>query len=693
MLLRPESEASTEQRIVVQRRQNLSVETYGLALRVQPDGSRYFIFQGATVLRITRLTGAGVSATVANLAVPQPSPGDTVTLDASIVTSAAKPLITATFTDSTTGSTKTLSAVDSTSGRISTAGQCGIDLASAGSFSFQHATVYADGTASATVTPSAVHSGAVNTVLYLTGTGTAWTKATTFTLSGSDSNGATLGNSVFVDATHFKVVLANAGTAADSLVLRDSTSHTTAAVSVTSPAIIATPAQIADTTPETVLNVVGTDQTWTASAPQFKVVGLSDVSIVRTKVLDNTTAQVTIKTGASTGSVILQDLNAKYPTATQFTVVHAIKVNDANILWSPYNWDIQSSSIADSNYAGSYVKVGIDTTSTGPISILFDPSPNLGGGLTPDNYPTIGWSLNPVSSGGKWNYVQLRPDGASVPVAANAPAGHYELWIYVKSIRGSGDGGRWSPSCRKLRLVGIQVPAGTQTAAVTRRSTNAIMFGDSITQGAGTLGFTSASNDDAMQCWVRSLADALGAEYGNIGIAGLKWSGSSAALPAFYSSANVPPDTYSYYEGGRTRLIAGKLSPAPDYVFVNVGTNDLGTNISANVASTIAGLRAISGPNAGIYLVLPFSGFEHSPVSGVPGGFNKYMAANPNDTKVFVLDCGTSIAPYAGLNSTTGVTENQFAFDGLHPKNDISLSFGAKIAELVHQASGGSASQ
>ena len=690
MLLRPLSEASTEQRIVIKRQQNQNVETYGSVLRVQPDGSRYFVYQGGSALRINRVSASGVLAVMANATVPQPAAGDSVVLDASVVTTAAKPVVSVTYTDSTTGASSALSATDISSDAIAAPGQCGIDIASASTFDFRQATVYADNPSSAIATPAAVRAGALSTVLYLTGTGTSWTKSTTFTLTTSGSNGAALGNAVFVDATHFKVVLANSGSAGDALVLRDSTNHTVCDVSVTMPVIAATPSLLLDATAESVLNITGSGQTWITSPPQFKVTGLPDVSIVRTKVLDNASAQVTIKTGGSTGSITLQDANTKFASSTQLTVVHAVKVNDPNLLLSPYNWDVHGSSYADSNYAGAYLKLAFDTTSPGPISIVCDPTPNLDGALAPTNYPTIGWALNPVSTGGKWNYAQLDSSGMSVPVAVNAPAGHYELWVYVKSIRGGIDAGRWNSSCRKVRLLGIQVAPAAITTVVARRSTNAIIYGDSITQGVGTVGFSSSVNDDAMQSWVRSLADALDAEYGNIGLAAQQWAGSSSSIPAFYNAGNTPHDTFSYYEAGRSRLIAGKLSPAPNYVFVNLGTNDYPTFVTSNVISTLAGLREISGPNAAIYVILPFGGYGRSATDGIPTQFNAYLAAYPSDTKTFLLDCGTSIAPFGSLNATTANTENMYSFDGLHPKNYISMSYGAKIADLVRQTSGGS---
>lgn len=686
MLLRPPSEAATEQRVTMARQLNRNTETFGAVLRVQSDGSRYFVFQGGPILRVSRIDAGGSVSTMASTLIDQASAGQFVTLNASITTTSAGPGISATFTNSTSGYSATITATDGGAAAIDSPGQCGIDTASPGIFNFRQVSIYENSQAAATVMPAAVPAGAVNTVLHFTGIGTTWTRATDFTLTASGSHGASLGAVAFLDATHINVMLKNAGSATDSLVLTDSTNQTVTAVSVTAPTVYVTPTQILDSSPENVLTVTGNEQTWRTNPPQFQVSGLSGVSIVRTKVINDITAQVTVRSGASVGSVLLRDVNVKYPAQASFAVVHAIKMSDPNVLLSPYNWDLNGSLYGDTNYAGAYMKVKFTTIAGGAINILYDPTPNAAGGLATSNYPTIGWALNPSRTGGKWNYAQLTPYSNSITILTDAPPGTYELDVYVKSIRGGSDAGRWNPSCRKVRLLGIQVNSSAVTAPLVRRSANAIIFGDSITQGVGTLGISSAGNDDAMQSWGCSVADALDAEYGNIGMAGQQWGGSFTSIPAFYSAANTPHDTFSYHEAGHSRLVGGKLFPAPDYVFINMGTNDGVSGIASNVAATIDGLRRISGPDARIFIILPFGGYERSATTGIPAGVNAYLAANHGDSNVFLLDCGSSIAPPAGLNNSTRASENQYSFDGLHPKNYVSIILGAKIAQLAERA-------
>jgi len=694
-LLRPVSEKQTEQRIVVNRVQTANTETWGEVLREQSDTSRYYAFVAGATLRINRVSSSNVvTQLTSTVLAQQPLLGDNVNLDFSVTGGAGTASLSLTYTNNTTGATSTISITDSSGSKISTAGQCGIDVASSGNFTFAEIIVYYDNTSSATITPTAVQSGATNTTLSLVGSGTSWVSGTTFTLTASGANGASLGTVTFTDSTHIAVVLSNSGSANDSLLIKDNTSGTLTLISVTAPVITVLPIQVITSTTGNTMLVRGNVQTWLSSPPTFTVSGVTGVSITATTVTSNTTATITVTAGSNTGTVTLSDTNASYPASTTFAVNYAIKMSDSNVVLSPYNWQLSGSLYADTNYAGAYMRVRFTTTSTGVINILYDPARNIAGGLASSNYPTIGWSLNPASSGGKWFFQQLSSNTGTITVSASAPAGTYDLQVYVKSIRGGSDGGRWNPSCRGVRLTGIQVDPSATTAAISKRSKNAIFYGDSITQGVGTLGLTSAANDDSFSGWVRACADALGCEYGNRGLSGQQWGGTITTIPAFYLSSNTPADTLSYYEAGQSSLVSGHLSPVPDYVFVNMGTNDITSGIASNVQSTIGLLRSITSSTTPIFLCMPYGGYESSTSTGIPAGFNNYKAANPSDSYVYLIDT-TGLYPTTGLNNSTGTSENQYTFDGLHPKAIISSNEGATTARQAQAAvaAGGSGSR
>jgi lysophospholipase L1-like esterase len=368
-------------------------------------------------------------------------------------------------------------------------------------------------------------------------------------------------------------------------------------------------------------------------------------------------------------------------------------MNDPNMVKSPYNINSNGALWDESNYAGAYWALTFTTTGTSALNILYDPSPNTAGSLSASNYPTIGVSLNPANSGGKYVYTQITSTGNSIAVSASLAPGTYELRWYVKSIRGGTDGGRWNPSCRKVRFLGVQADASAVTVSMTKRSNKAIAFGDSITQGVGTLGVSSASNDDAFAGWTKAWFDGMDAEGGNIGLSGQQWGGTITTIPAFYKASNSPPDTYTYHEAGISRLSGGVLADGPpDYCAVLMGTNDGTSNIASNVQSTISGLRTICGANCYIFIIYPFGGYERSGTTGIPAGFNAYTAANPSDKRVFLIDAGNNIAPISGLNNSTSGAENQYSYDGLHPKSVISMAYGGRIAQLCRAAIASAAS-
>jgi lysophospholipase L1-like esterase len=146
------------------------------------------------------------------------------------------------------------------------------------------------------------------------------------------------------------------------------------------------------------------------------------------------------------------------------------------------------------------------------------------------------------------------------------PQGHHHLEIAVKAIDGNGD--RWLPPFRSaIVFSGFELDS---TATVESRSPQGqkpfIEFlGDSITQGEGVLNYGGpVINSDALATYAWLAGEALGTTHVQIAFGG------SGVIRS--GSGNVPPAPLSFawnFAGS-----PADFSVAPDFMLINLGTND-----------------------------------------------------------------------------------------------------------------------
>jgi hypothetical protein len=80
------------------------------------------------------------------------------------------------------------------------------------------------------------------------------------------------------------------------------------------------------------------------------------------------------------------------------------------------------------------------------------------------------------------------------------------------------------------------------------------------------------------------------------------------------------------------------LAHAPDYWLVNQGTNDGSANIGSLVQTRISQARVEAGPATQILILVPFNGAERTAITA---NYNAYVAANPSDKNVHLIDLGS----------------------------------------------------
>ena len=345
-----------------------------------------------------------------------------------------------------------------------------------------------------------------------------------------------------------------------------------------------------------------------------------------------------------------------------------ISVNDVNVVFSPYNWYRSGSAYAQSPNPGAYLKMGFTGTK---VSVDLDVSPLVKAEVPAAQYPVVRYSVD----GSPPTTVQLTPTTASLPVATVLKPGSHSLLLQY--VAGYVFLDFWTP-VNLLRVTGFTLDSGATAiapmGAAAKHPSSALFLGDSITNGdddkatfAG--GITNAvDTQDATVGYPAVVASALRAEYGIVAYGGASWDRTAADghTPGLMAS-------YSMLDSLHSRLIAGKLSPVPNDVFINMGEN-AGPS-GDDVPKLLAGLRAATVPTTNVFLIVPFSGRAREPLTS---GFAAYRAATPSDVRTFLIDIGNN--PYLTVAGPT-----MLSVDGQHPLAALHGLLGAQLVQARAQ--------
>ena len=363
---------------------------------------------------------------------------------------------------------------------------------------------------------------------------------------------------------------------------------------------------------------------------------------------------------------------------------NVITPSDTNLLLSPYNWFTDgvgamqsnnaraSSTLARSNTPGAYAKLNFTASSAGYATLLLDTS-SLSG-ITAANCPTLLVSLDGQAF--TTPLLAYATGTTRLTISTNLSPGSHTLSIIFRGVNLSSTssmGDRWTTPASCVTITGIELDGkGSASAAPTIRSKRLLVYGDSITEGADAVGSANANADqDASQTYAQLLGVALNAE---VGIVGFSAQGYTVAgygnIPKLYDTATPSNSSFDKFYAGITRLISGKLSPAPDFIAILMGKNDVGSSdasVTNSVSALITAIRT-AAPLAQIFVIIPFDGTKRSAVSA--------GVTNANDPNTHLIDLGTNIQPTL---ATGGVYTN----DSIHPNVRGHAQFSALLASSL----------
>ena len=340
----------------------------------------------------------------------------------------------------------------------------------------------------------------------------------------------------------------------------------------------------------------------------------------------------------------------------------------AEVLWSPYTWKQEptanGATAAEACMPGAYLRLRVRGTTRLGLSI--DAGALLGSpsGTT----PIIEYALDD----GPYATARLSDAGDVCDVLlAEGLAPHDEHELHLVFRAGTLHE-RWH-SCRpRLRITGFLTDAQGQLLAVARRARHIIGWGDSITEGVGVDALFTGWNDllpnHARGTWLPVVAQVLDAEYGQLGTGGQSL---SAAIPG-----GLPPlgATWSVYDASQaSRLAADRLSPQPDAIFCNMGTNDR-VDPTADYARWLAAVRQ-AAPQAWLFVVVPINGFWRGPITTL------VMHLRQADARLVLIDC-----PQLQAGAPAHGRPSSLAYDGVHPTLHGEALFGALIAAQAQRA-------
>jgi hypothetical protein len=365
-----------------------------------------------------------------------------------------------------------------------------------------------------------------------------------------------------------------------------------------------------------------------------------------------------------------------------------IPVTDPNLFFSPYNWTIPglgdtpapSPTEIVSNQPGAYFLAQFSGSTRVVLNLDLLGTPP-GGGTTS---LAVRWRIDNTLFL-KQNLDNTQPN---LTLASNLSAGPHTLQFWFVSsaytvnrwARTATLGNRYPAPPQSLRIAGITLDSGATLLAPTGLRPGRILFyGDSITEGLGALPAQDATMTYAVTC-----ARLFNAEYGIVGNSGQGWTHNTAptiGVPLF-------GDAYTLHFDQTPRFPSGRAAPPPDYVLVNMGTNDWVYGVPQNdIGVTNAAFHWLEEmrtyfPSSQVFLVVPFGGFVQP---ALVAAYNRYLLVHPADKKVSFIDLASTAQ--TGLTAL-GKGATQQSFDGEHPDAPTHLLLGYQLTAAMQTALG-----
>jgi GDSL-like Lipase/Acylhydrolase family len=364
------------------------------------------------------------------------------------------------------------------------------------------------------------------------------------------------------------------------------------------------------------------------------------------------------------------------PFALQATNSYIANANSKSLLFSPYNWLPVSNGIQTSD-AGAYLKFKFNGTQAN---------------LNVDTSNQTSFPLLDVFVDGKQIGDQLWlkniTNGQVKLFAGNA--GNHEVTVYFRRRELYDDKNPavvaikqqdWLTDAEHWRVTGVEVSGGKGFLRNTfAHSKTAVFFGDSITEGyaqyfdpkappdkPSTITTPTIRNSVSYKTYAAQLGELLNVDYGQI-----SWSGAGWVQPTTITGNPPILDSWLRYNGSST--VQRAFKPQPDYVFVNLGTNDGAFNITDTVTSWLTKARQTI-PGAEIFVITPFN---QSKVTEISQAITRYQTLNPTDLKIHNLDLGAEGARGLGAISIPTLSQDQ-----IHPTIDRSQQLAGLLYDQI----------
>lgn len=323
--------------------------------------------------------------------------------------------------------------------------------------------------------------------------------------------------------------------------------------------------------------------------------------------------------------------------------IYSILPNDANIIYSPYNWKV-TNAISKTINSGAYLKLNFSGNS---ISIYFDLS------TCSAPYSQIKYRIDAF---GDWVTTTIAELIECVMPSETSSWGFHFLELVVKSTTENND--RWNSQTTAVNILGFTLYGGSISLPRLKSDKSIIFYGDSITEGVRTIALDAAHDldrNDATITWCNRMAELLGVEFGNIGFGATGFIGTG--------SGNVPKLSLSY-----NNLWSGEnrdFTLNPSLVIVNMGTNDGGSNTISEIISFLNGIISATQESTKIIMLRPFNGSQASNIQQAISGCS-------SPSRCVYID-------------TTGFFDSSKSSDGLHPYGYANEKIAYALANILKQ--------
>ncbi|MCW3099274.1 MAG: hypothetical protein JWL77_4892 [Chthonomonadaceae bacterium] len=361
----------------------------------------------------------------------------------------------------------------------------------------------------------------------------------------------------------------------------------------------------------------------------------------------------------------------------------SVPVGASNWFFSPYNWNSLGLNEIVTNQPGAYFSLRFAGSSRAVLNLDTVGTPAVNGSTSMAVQWQIDTTLYPAHT------LALTDTQLLLATDLNNSAHTIRFWLVSSDYhqdrwaRTTNPVGGFLAPAQSLRVTGLTLdPGATVLAPTSLRPKRILFYGDSITEGCAIQPANDAGATYALQC-----AQLLNAEYGIVGNAGQGWTCSNAP------STGVPffRDAFTQYYGQAPRLPILNGAPAPDYVILNMGTNDAIFGDVLNPARpdlvteyALAWLQMMRTylPAGQVFIVVPFGGFYGQ---ALQSAYTQYVIARPGDTKVGFLNLGPTAQ--TGLTAQTPGGTAQ-SFDGIHPNAVTHRALGYQLTDAIKTALG-----